>query len=389
MYTSEDTQLLHTQNDRTMCCVANDVRVLRRATRKRFFQVLNNTIAFLGVLASGSETFGGDTEAKVSRDLVEAVIAGIKANYSSVRTLEAVVEETLIDSAVQKEETKIIKTPDGSGTFTFRSSPKTTFTWNVWVDGDRFRRDITTNTNESGAVATDTLVFRNGLWTQYVSREKTAWIRRPNQMPAMCVADIRELGSPSLTETVLSVLQRDETITAELASTAGGARTIRIVTVGARERYEWVFDPAVGFLPVRRIARYEDGSIRELLNVTYQHILDGAAWLPLEATSMVFPKGATTVPREDGWRQCLKTRLKEIRAINKPIADEAFVVKFPDGTRILDVAAHQKSVVGKKKHTQVPPAVSPLRPWVALVCCLVLIVTLTTVLVVRRRRLSP
>ena len=155
------------------------------------------------------EATAGDT-VESRRKLVEKVIAGITANYAKFASIDAIVEEILLDSTVEKEETETVTTPDGA-ILTTTISPKTTLEWRFYLDGAKIRSDRVEPGLEKRPKGPCFSVMECGLSTK---REiKTAWLRRPDQMPGMNPVNIRDIRAIGLTETVVAVLQKDEIVT--------------------------------------------------------------------------------------------------------------------------------------------------------------------------------
>ncbi len=319
------------------------------------------------------------------RKIVETVIAGMKANYSQLKTLEAIVEETTLDSTVEKEEVKTLTSPSG-GSLTLRLAPKTTREWKFYLDGAKVRRDEVQP--GLGEQVKETMLFRDGMWTQYAPESKMAWLRRPDQMSGIGLVNIRDVGSLSLTESVLDVLQRDAVATAQIIHSSQGHNVLEIATTGPNRENTWLFDPRYGYLPTRRITHFDDGSM--VATVTYQSVLAGTTWLPLEEKTMTYKKGKDGRPTslwDDKWKQCRTLNVKKIIAINKPISEEFFTVAFPDGTTVRDAAKKEEYIVGQTKGQaghKVPPIEGRrgLRLTLLTVCA---ILALCAIFLVRRR----
>ena len=349
----------------------------------RVFRSTTTLIALLAVMAETAVS--GDNPSDPSRSLVATVISGIKANYSQLRTLELIVEETTLDSTVQTEEVQTFKTPGGNVTGSLTFAPKITLEWKFYLDGDKVRRDA--RESGPGKRVTETMLFRDGAWTQYAPESKIAWLRRPDQMSGIGVVDIRDIGAPSLAETVLDVLQRDEIGSAQIVKSSQGLDLIELVTRGLNGQRNWEFNPKYGCLPTSRLSRYDDGSIRQIVRVTYQSILNGIAWLPLQERTLFFNKGVTKLPAEDKWTQCRTVLVKKIVAVNQPVKEEIFALPLPDGTRVKDALKRRNYVVGRlsPRASKASLAVEGHRSlWLALSVATLLLLCVS--LIVRRTR---
>jgi hypothetical protein len=317
-----------------------------------------------------------------SQALVDTVVSSIRANYSQLKTVEAVVETTLLDSSVRARDVQKL-TFSGGMTGTAEFSPKTTFESRFYCDGPKIRCDIT---RRGAAPANAVFVLSNEVWTEYKPGISTAWVRAPDQMPGLDPMDIRDMASPSLNETVVSVLQKDRTLSARLVATAKSETVVEITTQGDKDKREWTFNSAYAYLPTRWFARHPDGSIREYVRMEYRPVLEGTAWLPSCRKTFFFAKGATTIPIEDKWMQCLTIEVKEVVGMNRHIDESVFTLSLPDGTTVKDAVQRKHHVVGKEQHQTSELVLPGRRTWWVVISNIVVICVLLFAIVVIRRR---
>ena len=302
--------------------------------------------------------------------LAETVIAGIKNNYSHIGTINALVEQVSEDASVTKAETKTVDLPSG-GTLVYHVSPRAVWESTVYARGDQVRRD----TVDASRDRSQTLLYKDGVWTQYVPGSRTAWLRRTDQMPGLPPADLRDAGSPELRYPLVDILREQDITSAGLGHDAATPGMIEIVTSGPREEHEFRFDPSFSFLPISRTTRHEDGTICALERLTYQPVLDGRAWFLKEGILYFFDEGVTRESLDHGWRERHTTTVKNV-VINKDIPDSIFTIEFAEGTRVRDSALRDRS--------QTQPPKDPRR--IILIAVFAALVTLLVLVWAARRR---
>ena len=314
----------------------------RAVKRDSFWITLVAMILFFLWSVMGSRVVADDVPPKPSRELLQRVIKGIQANYSQIRSMEVVVEETTItqEGFIKTKpltKSQMEKELASRGWYVSISIPtKRVATSVVSVDGDNIRIDTVEKITPDNTTHEETEICYEDAWTRYEPSSKRAWrMPRDRQMGEM-MADIREWASFGLKESFLELLGRDEVMVAEVMGSGDSPKgAIHIVTKGL-VTYEWTFDPTQGFMPIRRIGRHQDQTIRELMNLTYQPVLEKKAWLPLKRTLLFFKPGITSKPSEEGWGQCTTSQVKEIHSLNEPIPQNTFMVKYPEGTIMND-----------------------------------------------------
>lgn len=322
--------------------------------------ILGVCVQIAAVVGQANDDFGS---------LAETVISGIKNNYSHVRTIQAVLEEVSEDASVTKAETKTVKSPSGA-TLTYEVSPRASWESTVYAKGDQVRRD-TTDTSQNRS---QMLVYKDGVWTQYIPSSRTAWLRRTDQMPGLAPADLRDTGSPSLRHPLVDILREQDITSAGLGQDPATPGMIQIVTSGPSEEQRFQFDPDYSFLPISRTTRHRDGTICAFEQLTYQPLLDGRAWLVKERTLYFFDEGVTREPIEHGWRERHTTTVKNV-VINEDIPDSIFSIELPAGTRVRDSTTPGRD----------GPAVEGHRIGFSIAILSGLVILVFIVLVVRRR----
>jgi hypothetical protein len=262
-----------------------------------------------------------------------AISARIEANYARLNSVQAVIESTLLSPNV-KERTVVTNTTDNGVTTTIVMAPKSTHVYRLALRGrDLYRAEIVDG-NER-----DYFVFRHGVWTQYSSRSKTAWLHLPEQMGGMFPLDPRDYGLDNVREHFLEGLRAATVLEAKNGTRADGAPFAQLLMErpnGRRWRVE--FDSSRNYLPTTVDYLHGDGSLNVGIRITYRNVLKGpdAAWFPEVMTVKIFGLKGSESFDAAGANSILTERVKGEIRVNQPLPDDVFDKELPPGTQIYD-----------------------------------------------------
>jgi hypothetical protein len=275
------------------------------------------------------------------KELIGRIADDIRDNYARVRTVRTILQTTSSDRSVTKREEVTNKMPNGL-TVQFVREPFTVWRERVLLCGDDLLRE---GMGEDGQIWS----LHGGVWTQYVPKQKTAWLRLPEQMPGVPPLDPRNIASLEQRSLFVDSLRKDRVIETGPARTLDGQPRITALmehTFDAehKERYRCEFDTIRNNLPTRVIILrdLDPQKIGIVLDITYQEVIPGRAWFFKKATCRFFGHEPVRSPDSEAWRQTVSVETKGPLHVNEPIDDDTFVVPIPPGTRISD-AVHASS----------------------------------------------
>jgi RNA polymerase sigma factor (sigma-70 family) len=267
------------------------------------------------------------------RQAVDRISDRIRANYAQFRTLRTTLRTTSLDRSVTKREEVTNQLP-GGGTVRFVREPSSVRRERILLRGDDLLRE---SMEEDG----QTWSFLGGVWTQYSPKAGMAWLRLPDQMPGLPPLDPRNIASLEQRWLFVDRLRDDRVLEAGPTRTGDGQLRMSVLLEHAfdkehTERYRCEFDPARNDLPTRIVVFREGDGIGIVLDIAYQEALPGAAWFLQKATEKFFYPELARSPDSDAWRQSMIVETTEELHVNEGIADDAFLVRLPDGTRVSD-----------------------------------------------------
>ena len=105
---------------------------------------------------------------------------------------------------------------------------------------------------------------------------------------------------------------------------------------GRNERYRCEFDTARNDLPTRIAVFRDEDKIGIVLDIAYQEVIPRTAWFLKKATCKFFGRDLARSPDSEDWRQAYIVEIMGNVLVNRPIPDDSFVVRFPEGTRFSD-----------------------------------------------------
>jgi RNA polymerase sigma factor (sigma-70 family) len=258
-----------------------------------------------------------------------AAVKGIADNYARLKTVKATVERVGLDPGVKEREVTTTVLPNG-GTATLVREPRSTSTGTVILRGEEVRCEA--ETKEGSEV----WAFTAGVWTQYHPADKRAWLRRADQMPGMCPVDPREAGNTAIRDRLLDRLRDDKLIRADKVGT-----NVVVVVEGAGGRHvRYEFDPVLNYLPTRVCYLHDDGSVNEVVDVTYQEVGRGKTWFPKEITASIYGRPGAKAG-DPGWT-CRTTWTIGKVVVDEPLPAKAFEVALPPDTTISDATTVPK-----------------------------------------------
>ena len=164
----------------------------------------------------------------------------------------------------------------GGGTAHFVREPFSVRRERVLLRGDDLLRE---SMEEDGEIWS----FHDGVWTQYLPKEKMAWLRLPGQMPGISPLDPRNIASLEQRWLFVDRLREDRVLEIGPTRTLDGQPRVAALMEhtfdqGHKERYRCEFDPARNDLPTRIVFLREEDKIGIVLDIAYQEVIPGAAW---------------------------------------------------------------------------------------------------------------
>jgi hypothetical protein len=267
------------------------------------------------------------------KELVNRISDHIQANYVRLRTVRAILQTTSLDRSVTKREEVTNKLPNGL-TFHFVREPSSVRRERVLLSGEDLLREAT---DEDGQI----WLFQGGVYTQYVPKAKTAWLRLPAQMPGIRPLDPRNIASMEHRSLFIDKLRGDRVLEIGPSLTLDGQPRMAALMEhtfdqGHKERYRCEFDTARNDLPTRIVVFRDEDKIGIVLDITYQEVIPGTTWFLKKATLKFFLPDLARSPDSDAWRQATIVETMGQVLVNRPIPDDVFVVRTPEGTRFSD-----------------------------------------------------
>jgi hypothetical protein len=306
----------------------------RKQARTRTSETPGQYSATIEILTSPTTRAAQVTDPK---ELVARISEHIKGNYARLRTVRAILQTTSLDRSVTKREAVTNELPNGSRVHIVRE-PSSVRRERVLLSGEDLLREAT---DEDG----DIWLFQGGVYTQYVPKAKTAWLRLPAQMPGIFPLDPRNIASMEHRSLFIDKLRGDRVIEVGPARTLDGQPRIAALmehafNQGHKERYRCEFDTARNDLPTRIVVFRDGDKIGIVLDITYQEVIPGTAWFLKKATLKFFWPDLARSPDSDAWRQAMIVETMGQVLVNRPIPADVFVVRTPEGTRFSD-AVHR------------------------------------------------
>jgi hypothetical protein len=214
-----------------------------------------------------------------------------------------------------------------------QSSPVQESLLRITISDDRIRV-----LREADHSLKEAYLFANDAWTQYVPHARTAWRRRPGEMPGSLALDPRHYGSPDVSRPLSDVLAETTIVRAALKSDARRGMFVEIVTrppVGVETVFE--FDRDAAFLPTAMTTRWPDGSIVQSVSIAYSKPQNIGPRLPIELVRRFYNRGVALTSNAEGWRQeCTRAIVGPLR-INADLEDSGQLeLEIPPGTRMRD-----------------------------------------------------
>jgi hypothetical protein len=267
------------------------------------------------------------------KELVSRITDHIKDNYARLRTVRAVLQTTNLDRSVTKREEVTNEFPNGLRVH-FVREPSSVRRERVLLSGEDLLREAT---DEDGEI----WLFQGGVYTQYVPRAKTAWLRLPAQMPGIFPLDPRNIASMEHRSLFIDKLRGDRVLEIGPSLTLDGQPRMAALMEhtfdqGHKERYRCEFDTARNDLPTRIVDFRDEDKIGIVLDITYQEVIPGTTWFLKKATLKFFGQDPPRSPDSEAWRQAMIVETMGQVLVNRPIPADVFVVRTPEGTRFSD-----------------------------------------------------
>ena len=209
------------------------------------------------------------------KEFVARIADHITDNYTQLRTIRGIIQTTSLDRTVTKREEVTINQDNGSRV-QFLREPSSVRRQRLLLSGVDMRREAT---DEAGEIWS----FHRGVYTQYVPKAKTAWLRLPAQMPGIPPLDPRNIASLEQRWNFVDRLRGDRVI--ELVPARTADRQPRMAALmehtfdqGRNERYRCEFDTARNDLPTRIVVFRDEDKIGIVLDIAYQEVIPRTAW---------------------------------------------------------------------------------------------------------------
>ena len=266
--------------------------------------------------------------------LVRMVLDAMEANYNVIRTAELTVREEVRDAGVKQESVQRFEAPSG-GTVEVIRRPVSNWLLHVKIDAEKVRIDR----SQGGAAKklVETFVFAGDECVQFVRGAQAAWIRRRGELPGMLPLDPRQFGVDDIRRDIPRIFEEDDIASAAIIRDDHGQSLVEIVTQspkGSQAMYE--FSEAASYLPTRRLTHWPDGSVLQVIDVSYQEVGDGQARFPRRLRQRFYSEGAAQTPDDPDWRQQLTREVAGEIAVNHSIPEDVFQFQMPAGVRVSD-----------------------------------------------------
>jgi RNA polymerase sigma factor (sigma-70 family) len=273
------------------------------------------------------------TVATDPQQVIGRITDHIKDNYARLRAVSVILQTTSLDRSVTKREEVTTKLPNGGMARVVRQ-PSSVRRERVLLSGDDVLREAM---EEDGNI----WALHGGVWTQYLPKLNTAWLRLPEQMPGMPPLDPRNIASMEQRWLFVDWLRGDRILEIGPTRPPDGQPRLAALMEHAfdrenKERYRCEFDTARNDLPTRIVVLRDGDKIGIVLDIAYQEVIPGSAWFFKKATCRYFGPEFARSPDSDAWRQATTVETMGKVHVNEPIDTDVFAVKIPGDARVSD-----------------------------------------------------
>lgn len=269
------------------------------------------------------------------RQLVDMVSCAIGGNYSMIESAKLTMRETALDRSARDSKTTGHHLPDGR-TVRIVRQPRSVALLHLLLRGNSFRCERRTGGRADGNIV-EIHGLQDGVWTQYVPSIATGWIRLPDQLPSLFPMDPRESGSADIRRRIEDILKEDRIVQASMVH-QDKTHWVRIVVKapeGGITTYH--FSAANRFLPTLFYTQWNDGSLLQLVEISYQPVLGGKALFPRRIRRRFYDKAKTQFPDTTDWRQEMVREVTGQVQCNAHIGENELTVMLPPATRVVNV----------------------------------------------------
>ena len=290
------------------------------------------------VLVFMAYSAGVPAPGSASDEILEQVIAGIERNYSQIQSATMIVEEVSISPNVERRETLTAES-SGGAIISYTVAPVSTYRYELILRGDELRSDTISRVGDDWEL-TGVTIRRDDVWTLYHVDAQWAQIKPTSDLGGRFPMDPRQFGASDWRFDLVEQI-RDLEFVGFIPYLADEVERLRLLTKrktgsGAEQTTIYEFDPSRNYLPTLVANLRDDGSINDSVEIDYQEVIPGSAWIFRDLSRKFFTDENEGELAARGWRQQIISRTVGKVTVNEEIPDEVFHIEFPEGTRVVN-----------------------------------------------------
>jgi hypothetical protein len=301
----------------------------------------------LDASAKAEEQTALPTTAAGATQILNAVVAGFKHNYSLIKSFQAKVDieiQTSFDVGKLNVDPPKNTQGDGKSGGSFFLPKAASVTYEVNIRGENERLEYTKGGNNL------LFLLHNGEVTQYSPVDKFARVDKMTNAAGDQDDDPRNFGMHLARVRLQQIATDPQRYMAVAKIVKEGDKTIARIEAFLPEVKKKVVvdcDASLSYLPTRVYYENEDKTIDSVATIKYSKVVDDpdGAWFPMELVRKNGHPYHNTSLESTTWGQVVTTKVGDLK-INQDIPDSVFEVKFADKTKVRDGVREKFYTVG-------------------------------------------
>jgi hypothetical protein len=311
--------------------------------------------------------------------IVQTVIQGVQRNYADVHSLKATLDVSLTTFSNSPNPPGETKDKDELSPKA-KAVPQTNrIVMQTILRGDDLRRDC--DSHRGDVDVREIRVESGDKRILYQSELQQAWLTVPTvrELSGSETIDLRCAGFHPPIRSIADWLKKAEVVDSSSSkdAKAGEVVHLRVLTSvmgGANEEVALDCAVATNYLPTRIVYRFQpDGSIFTVIDLQYQFMEEGKAWLPKKWKSRSFLRGTIkSADATSGFDLLAETQVRSL-SVNGEVSDEVFDPILPPHTRLVGNLASQprtgsepiraSTAMNRQPNKSIAPSSQPASPF--------------------------